>query len=118
MGDAPKNQPRPRHRGHTIEYSESHKMVEELVMTPTDGNASSNQPGNQKYPVKVPGHVLTFKTIETTGLRYHMTKTVGVSSEPSLWGIEIFYDQKSDITAPVRPAGLLTTTWAKLKAKN
>ena len=109
---------RSRLRGHTIEYSDSHEMVEELVMSPTDGNASSNQPGNQKYPVKVPGHVLTFKTIETTGLRYHMTKTVGVSSEPSLWGIEIFYDQKSDITAPVRPAGLLTTTWAKLKAKN
>ena len=71
-------------RGHTIEYSDSHKMVEELVMSPTDGNAFSNHPGNQKYPVKVPDHVLTFKTVETTMLRYHMTKNICASSEFTL----------------------------------
>ncbi|MDP6997385.1 MAG: hypothetical protein QF569_14805 [Candidatus Poribacteria bacterium] len=109
---------RSRLRGHTIEYGDSHKQVEELVMTPADANASSNHPGNQKDPVKVPDHVLTFKTVETTVLRYHMTKTVDASSEPSLWEIEIFYDQKSDATALVRPAGLLTKTWAELKTEN
>jgi len=107
-----------RFRRHTIESGRVTKDVPGLVMEPENANVSPNHPGNQREPVKIPDHVLTFKTVETTVLRYHMTKNVGVSSEPSLWGIEIFYDQKSDTTAPVRPAGLLTTTWAKLKAEN
>ena len=81
-------------------------------MTPTDGNASSNQPVNQKYPVKVPDDVLTFKTVETTALRYHMTKTVDASSEPRLWEIEIFFDPEA---YPVRPEGALATMWAPIK---
>lgn len=64
--------------------------------------------------LSVPDHKLTFDTVETTILRYHMTKTTGPSDEPSVWEIEIFFDPEID-TSPVRPVGSLATTWAKLK---
>lgn len=105
---------RSRIRGHTIEYGDSLKEVEDLVMVPENADASPNHPGNQREPVVIPDHILTFKTVETTVLRYHMTKTVDASSEPSLWEIEIFYDPEA---TPVQPENALTTTWAKLKTR-
>ncbi|MDP6751604.1 MAG: hypothetical protein QGH37_32215 [Candidatus Poribacteria bacterium] len=103
---------RSRIRGHTIEYGSAMKEVQDLVMEPENANASPNHPGNQREPVKIPDHVLTFKTVETTVLRYHMTKTVDASSEPSLWEIEIFFDPEA---YPVRPEGALATMWAQIK---
>ena len=99
-------------RGHTIEYGRVTKDVPDLVMEPENANASPNHPGNQREPVKIPDHVLTFKTVETTALRYHMTKTVDASGEPRLWEIEIFFDPEA---YPVRPEGALATMWAQIK---
>ncbi len=107
---------RSRLRGHTIEYGDSLEPVEDLEMVPADADASPNHPGNQKEPVEIPDHKLTFKTVETTILRYHVTETTGASDEASLWEIEIFFDPEIDET-PVRPVGFLATTWARLKLK-
>ena len=107
---------RSRLRGHTIEYDKSLKEAKGLILKPENADASANHPGNQKKPVVVPDHILTFDTIQTTILQYHVTKTVGASDEPSLWEIEIFFDPEID-TAPVNPADLLTTTWANLKVQ-
>ena len=105
---------RSRLRGHTIEYNETLKEVKGLTLKPANADASANHPGNQKKPVVVPDHILTFDTVNTTILQYHVTKTTGASDEPSLWEIEIFFDPEID-TTPVNPTGLLTTTWANLK---
>ena len=99
-------------RGHTIEYGRVTKDVPDLVMEPENANASPNHPGNQREPVKIPDHVLTFKTVETTALRYHMTKTVDASGEPRLWEIEIFFGPEA---YPVCPEGALATMWAQIK---
>ena len=41
--------------------------------------------------------VLAFSiAVNTTILRWHATKTVGVSDEPSLWKIEIFFEPQLD----------------------
>ena len=101
-----------RFRRHTIESSRVTKDVPGLVMEPENANVSPNHPGNQREPVKIPDHVLTFKTVETTALRYHMTKNVDASSEPRLWEIEIFFDPEA---YPVRPEGALATMWAPIK---
>ena len=61
-------------RGHTIEYGRVTKDVPDLVREPENANVSPNHPGDQREPVKIPDHVLTFKTVETTALRYRMTK--------------------------------------------
>lgn len=108
---------RSRIRGHTIEYGDKFQPVEDLKLEPENADASGNHPGNQREPVEIPDHKITFKTVETTILRYHVTKTTGASDEPSLWEIEIFFDPEID-TTPVRPVGFLATTWAKLKRKN
>ena len=101
-----------RFRRHTIESGRVTKDVPGLVMEPENANVSPNHPGNQREPVKIPDHVLTFKTVETTALRYHMTKNVDASSEPRLWEIEIFFDPEA---YPVRPEGALATMWAPIK---
>lgn len=106
---------RSRLRGHTIEYDKSLREVKGLTLKPEDANASANHPGNQKKPVVIPDHILTFDTVNTTILQYHVTKTTGASDEPSLWEIEIFFDPEID-TLPVNPTGLLTTIWANLKS--
>ena len=59
--------------------------------------------------MKIPDHVLTFKTVETTALRYRMTKPADASSEPRLWEIEIFFDPEAYL---VRPESALATMWA------
>ena len=107
---------RSRLRGHTIEYDKSLKEVNGLTLKPDNADASANHPGNQKKPVVVPDHILTFDTVQTTILQYHVIKTTGASDEPSLWEIEIFFDPEID-TAPVNSSGLLTTIWANLKGQ-
>ena len=107
---------RSRLRGHTIEYDESLKEAKGLTLKPDNADASANHPGNQKKPVVVPDHILTFDTVQTTILQYHVIKTTGASDEPSLWEIEIFFDPEID-TAPVNSSGLLTTIWANLKGQ-
>ena len=107
---------RSRLRGHTIEYNETLKEVKGLTLKPANADASANHPGNQKKPVVVPDHILTFDTVNTTILQYHVTKTTGASDEPSLWEIEIFFDPEID-AAPVNSSGLLTTIWANLKGQ-
>lgn len=107
---------RSRLRGHTIEYDESLKEAKGLTLKPDNADASANHPGNQKKPVVVPDHILTFDTVQTTILQYHVIKTTGASDEPSLWEIEIFFDPEID-TAPVNSDGLLTTIWANLKGQ-
>ena len=107
---------RSRLRGHTIEYDESLKEVKGLTLKPDNADASANHPGNQKKPVVVPDHILTFDTVQTTILQYHVIKTTGASDEPSLWEIEIFFDPEID-AAPVNSSGLLTTIWANLKGQ-
>ena len=107
-----------RHRvsGHTIEWGDDFKEVNNLVLDPENpDDAQENHPGNQKEPVEIPDHKLTFDTVTTTILRYHVTEATGPSDEPSLWEIEIFFDPK--LGAAVNPAGCLATTWARLKAK-
>jgi len=106
---------RSRLRGHTIEYGNDFTPVEDLEIDPADADASPNHPGNQREPVEIPDHKLTFKTVTTNTLRYHVTKTTGASDEPSLWEIEMFFDP--GIADPVQPVGSLATTWAKLKVK-
>lgn len=106
-----------RHRvsGHTIEWGENREEVKNLKLDPENpDDAQANHPGNQREPVEIPDHKLTFNTVETTILRYHVTKATGASDEPSLWEIEIFFDPEID-TSPVYPAGSLATVWAKLK---
>ena len=107
---------RSRLRGHTIEYDESLKEAKGLTLKPDNADASANHPGNQKKPVVVPDHILTFNTVQTTILQYHVIKTTGASDEPSLWEIEIFFDPEID-TEPVNSDGLLTTIWANLKGQ-
>jgi hypothetical protein len=107
---------RSRLRGHTIEYDESLKEAKGLTLKPDNADASANHPGNQKKPVVVPDHILTFDTVQTTILQYHVIKTTGASDGPSLWEIEIFFDPEID-TAPVNSDGLLTTIWANLKGQ-
>ncbi len=104
-----------RHRvsGHTIEWGENNNLKLEPE-NPDD--AQENHPGNQKEPVEIPNHILTFDTVETTILRYHVTKATGASDEPSLWEIEIFSDP--ELFLPVRPAGCLATTWARIREGN
>jgi hypothetical protein len=105
-----------RHRvsGHVIEYGENLEEVKNLKMEPENpDDAQANHPGNQQQPVEIPDHMLTFDTIVTTILRYHVTKATGPSDEPSLWEIEIFFDP--ELSVSVHPAGRLTTTWARLK---
>ena len=87
-----------------------------MTLKPDNADASANHPGNQKKPVVVPDHILTFNTVQTTILQYHVIKTTGASDEPSLWEIEIFFDPEID-TAPVNSDGLLTTIWANLKGQ-
>ena len=96
-------------RGHTIEYGRVTKDVPDLVMEPENANVSPNHPGDQREPVKIPDHVLIFKTVETTALRYRMTKPADASSEPRLWEIEIFFDPEAYL---VRPESALATMWA------
>jgi hypothetical protein len=105
---------RSRIRGHTIEVGDPPKAVGGLMMTPENADASPNHPGNQREPVVIPDHVLTFQTVTATVLRYHVTKTVDAASEPSLWEIEIFYDPALD-TTPVRPRNALAAVWAQIK---
>ena len=107
---------RSRLRGHTIEYDKSLKEAKGLTLKPDNADASANHPGNQKKPVVVPDHILTFDTVQTTILQYHVIKTTGASDGPSLWEIEIFFDPEID-TAPVNSDGLLTTIWANLKGQ-
>jgi hypothetical protein len=105
-----------RHRvsGHTIEWGENSEEVKNLKLDPENpDDAQANHPGNQREPVEIPDHRLTFDTVTTTTLRYHMTKTTGPSDEPSLWEIEIFFDP--ELAMPVQPAGRLAITWARLK---
>lgn len=70
-------------RGHTIEYGRVTKDVPDLVMEPENANVSPNHPGDQREPVKIPDHVLTFKTVETTALRYRMTKPLMLLASPA-----------------------------------
>jgi hypothetical protein len=105
-----------RHRvsGHTIEWGDNLDEVENLKLDPENpDDAQANHPGNQQQPVEIPDHKLTFATVTTTTLRYHMTKATGPSDEPSLWEIEIFFDP--ELATPVHPAGCLPITWARLK---
>jgi len=105
-----------RHRvsGHTIEWGDDFKEVEDLVLDPENpDDALLNHPGNQQEPVEIPDHKLIFKTVTTTTLRYHVTKTVGATDEPSVWEIEIFHDP--ELSMPVQPAGRLAVAWGKLK---
>lgn len=105
-----------RHRvsGHTIEYGENNEEVKNLKMEPENpDDAQSNHPGNQQQPLEIPDHMLTFDTVVTTTLRYHVTKATGAADEPSLWEIEIFFDPK--LSTAVHPAGCLTISWARLK---
>ncbi len=105
-----------RHRvsGHTIEWGDNLEEVENLVLDPENpDDVQANHPGNQQDPLEIPDHKLTFDTVTTTTLRYHVTKTVGASDEPSLWEIEIFSDP--ELFLSVQPAGRLSTTWARLK---
>ena len=81
---------RSRIRGHKIEYGELLYEVEDLVMNPEDANASANHPNNRQKGVVVPDHILTFRTVETKILRYHVTRTTGALDEPSLYEIEIY----------------------------
>jgi len=81
---------RSRIRGHKIEYGELLYEVEDLVMNPDDANASANHPNNRQKGVVVPDHILTFRTVETKILRYHVTRTTGALDEPSLYEIEIY----------------------------
>jgi hypothetical protein len=107
-----------RHRvsGHTIEYGEDLQEVPNLKLDPENpDDAQANHPGNQKEPLEIPDHKLTFDTVDTKILQYHVTKATGASDEPSLWEIEIFFDPEID-TSPVHPAGSLATTWARLKS--
>lgn len=100
---------------HTIEYGENVEEVKNLKLDPENpDDAQANHPGNQKKPLEVPDHKLTFDTVKTTILRYHMTKTTGPSDEPSVWEIEIFFDPEID-TSPVHPDDSLAATWAMLK---
>ena len=106
-----------RHRvsGHTIEWGDDFAEVKNLKLDPENpDDAQANHPGNQQEPLEVPDHKLTFDTVTTTTLRYHVTKPTGASDEPSLWEIEIFFDP--ELATPVQPAGCLTTTWARLKS--
>jgi hypothetical protein len=106
---------RSRITGHTIEYGEDSEEVENLKMEPENpADAADNHPGNQREPVEIPDHKLTFDTVKTTTLRYHVTETRGPSDEPSLWEIEIFFDPELDST-PVLSGSKLAATWGRLK---
>ena len=103
--------------GHTIEYGENLEEVRNLKMVPENpGDAKENHPGDnpqgQREPLKIPDHILTFDTVETKILKYHVTETRTPNLEPSLWEIEIFSDPK---LLSVHSAGCLATTWARLK---
>ena len=106
--------------GHTIEYGEKLEEVKNLKMIPEwPGDAKNNHPGDspqgQREPLEIPDHKLTFDTIATRILRYHVTEARTATLEPSVLEIEIFFDPK--LVTPVRPAGCLVTTWARLKGK-
>jgi len=106
-----------RHRvsGHTIEYGDKLEEVKNLKMEPENpDDAQANHPGNQQQPLEIPDHILTFDTVVTTILRYHITKATGPSDEPSLWEIEIFFDPELDST-PVQDRGRLAVTWGQIR---
>ena len=106
---------RSRITGHTIEYGDKFEEVENLNMEPENpADALNNHPGNQQVPVEIPDHKLTFDTVKTTILRYHVTETRGPSDEPSLWEIEIFFDPELDST-PVQSGSKLSATWGRIK---
>ena len=101
----------------TIEYNENLTEVEGLIKTLENADTFANYP---HYLATANGYstvrLLTFDTVNTNVLQYHVTETRDKTLEPTLWEIEIFFDPKVAYIQPQKKVESVKTAFDSAQA--